>query len=66
MPIKINNFESNIRMEDNGASGGISENDIERIVDLVIQKINEEKNRQDRIEMETKINNSASTQDLFD
>ncbi len=66
MPIKINNFESNISMEDKGTSGGMSENDIERIVDLVMQRISEEQDRQQRIGEETRITNSISKQDLFD
>ncbi len=66
MPIKINNFESNISMEDKGPSGEMSESYIEKIVDLVMQRISEEQDRQQRIGEETRITNSISKQDLFD
>ncbi|MEE9591594.1 MAG: hypothetical protein V3W26_03690 [Thermodesulfobacteriota bacterium] len=66
MPIKINNFESNVRMIDTESSGEISESYIEKIVSLVMQRISEEQDRQQRIGEETRITNKVSKQDIFD
>ncbi len=66
MPIRINNFESNVRVTEKGTSGEITENEIERIVDIVMQRIQEEQNLQDRISEETSITNTMTKKDLFD
>ncbi len=66
MPIRINNFESNVRVTEKGTSGEITEDEIERIVDIVMQRIQEEQNLQDRISEETSITNTMTKKDLFD
>ena len=66
MPVRINNIESNVRMIESEPSGMFSDNEIERIAQIVMERIKEEQGRQDRIDEETRITNSASKQDLFD
>ncbi len=66
MPVRINNFESNIRVAESESSGTFSDNEIERIVLIVMERIKEEQNRMERIDQETRITNKVSKPDLFD
>ena len=66
MPVRINNLESDVRVVEGEPSGIISENEIERIVRIVMERIKEEQDRMDRISEETRITNKVSKQDFFD
>ncbi len=64
MPVKINNLESDIHLT--GGGGSVSEADIEMIVQVVMDRFMEEKDRAQRIDDETRITNAVSKKDLFD
>ena len=66
MPVRINNIESNVSVAEGENSGGFSENQVERIVQLVMQRIKEEQDLQVRMDEETRITNKVSKKDLFD
>ena len=66
MPVRINNIESNVSVAEGENSGGFSENQVERIVQLVMQRLKEEQNLQVRMDEETRITNKVSKKDLFD
>ena len=66
MPVKINNLESNINVIGDGSYGSISEEERENIIKIVMDRIREEQEQQERINAETKITNRSSKKDLFD
>lgn len=66
MPVKINNVESNVSVTEGEPSGAMSPNEVERIVRIVMERIREEQDRQQRIGDETRITNQVSRQDIFD
>ncbi len=66
MPVRINNLESDVRVMEGEPSKRLSENEIERIVRIVMERIREEQYRMERISEETRITNKVSKQDLFD
>lgn len=66
MPVRINNFESNVNVVGDRPSGGLSETEVEKIVQIVMERIQMEQDLLNRINEETKITNKVSKQDLFD
>lgn len=66
MPVRINNMETDVTVTDNDPSGAISEKDLNRIVNIVLNRIREEKALMERINEESGITNKVSKRDLFD
>lgn len=66
MPVRINNFESNVSVAESESSGMFSSNEIERIVRIVMERIREEQELRVRINEETRITNKVSKPDIFD
>jgi hypothetical protein len=66
MPVRINNLESEIAIAGEGQAGGLADGEVERIVQLVMERIRDEQARMGRIDEETKITNKVSKPDLFD
>ena len=66
MPVRINNLESELTLTGGEASRNLSENEVDRIASIVMQRITEQQGRMQRIGEETKITNQVSKPDLFD
>lgn len=58
MPLRINNMTSNVRVT--GQEGQLSQDEINRIVNIVLTQVNEELAHRDRVLDETKIRDSVS------
>lgn len=66
MPVKINNIESDIRVTEGEPAGRLSAEEVERVVRLVMERMEEERRFRERINEETRITNGVSVKDLFD
>lgn len=58
MPVRINNMTSNVRVT--GREGQLSQDEINRIVNIVLTRVNEEMGHQNRVLDETKIRDGVS------
>ncbi len=67
MSVHINNLESTVTVSGGaGGTGNIDDNQVERIVQIVLERLAEEQERSGRINRETEINNGVAPKDVFD
>ncbi len=58
MPLRINEITSNVQI--NPGESRLSDNEISRIINIVMERIKEDQDHQNRILEESKIRNQAS------